>query len=252
MTLQDQPRGVVLARSKEGNDELRSMLGAMGIPTSAVETIRFEDPSDSSLVEEAVAGVSGYDWAVFTSPRAAALFVKRAGGRAGEREGWPKVAAVGPKTRAVLESAGIRVDFVPGRYLTSALGEGLPKGAGRKVLLFRSDIGQKSLVRLLEKRGFEVVDIAAYRTRPIEGEVAQEETAGARLVVFASPSEVNGLQTRLGPVRFGGVASRATAVCIGPVTAEAAITAGFKSVAFPAEHTVEALATKVKELAAHG
>lgn len=251
MTSQELIQKVVVARSEEGNDELQKRLARLGIPATAIETIRFEEPSDWSRVDKVINGISKFHWVVFTSPRAVAVFRARLIKLGFQSRNWPKIAAVGSKTASALAKAGIKTDFVPREYLTSALAEGLPLEEGNKVLLFRADIGEKSLVSLLEKRGFDVTGVVAYRTRPARGKIDPKLVMDARLIAFASPSEVRGFRSRLDMDDFRKVAEQATAACIGPVTAQAAQAAGFRSVVSVREHTVDALAVKIRELAVH-
>lgn len=243
---------VVVARSKEGNRELQARLSQLGIPTAAVDTIRFEEPNDWSRVDEALREISGFDWVAFTSPRAVTAFAGRLG-RLGValKKHKPRVAAVGAMTEAVLRAHGFEANFVPKQYLTSALGEGLPLEFGQKVLLLRTDIGEERLITSLARRGFDVTDLAVYHTRPVPGRVEPEGVKDARLVVFASPSEVKGFKNRLTSAAFRRVAGRATAACIGPVTAGAARDAGFRSVVSAENHTLDALVDKIGELIAH-
>jgi uroporphyrinogen III methyltransferase/synthase len=240
---------VVVARSREGNAELRDLLAISGVEAACVETIRFEPPEDWSAVDNAVTGIERFDWVVLTSPRAAAVLGERLR-RLGGKTKLSKFAAVGPKTAAGLRKVGLEASFVPDRYLTSRLGETLPLGRGKRVLLFRADIGDKALVETLEERGFEVSEVAAYRTVHEGGEV-DDAVEEADLVAFASPSEVRGFGSRLGPEKMEKVTGRATAVCIGPVTASAARSAGFGSVVSVGLHTIDALAEKIAELATH-
>lgn len=245
-------QAVIVARSQEGNRDLQERLSQLGISSAAVDTIKFEEPADWSEVDEAMMEIGGFDWVAFTSPRAVTAFaarLERLGVRVNGRK--PRVAAVGAKTEAVLRAQGLEVDFVPKKYLTSALGEGLPQGLGKKVLLLRTDIGEKGLVESLARRGFEVRDLAIYYTRPVVGRVDLEGVRDARLVVFASPSEVNGFKNRLTPAAFRRVAGQATAACIGPVTAGTARDVGFKSVVSAQNHTIEALVDKIGELIIH-
>ncbi len=250
MTSQHAVHRVVVARSREGNEELQAMLAASGVEAAGVETVRFEAPEDWSAVDKALAGVGDFDWVVLTSPRAVAVLGERLR-KSGGRGALPKFAAVGPRTAAGLRDFGLEASFVPDRFLTAQLGETLPLGRGNRVLLFRADIGDKALTKTLEDRGFDVSEVAAYRTLPEGGELDPAAVEGADLVAFASPSEVRGFESRLGPDRMGSVTGRATAVCIGPVTASAARSAGFGSVVFPGRHTIDALAAKIVELATH-
>jgi uroporphyrinogen-III synthase len=242
--------GVLVARSKEGNEEMLAKLSRLGIRCAAVETIAMEEEG-SAVVERAVAGIGGYDWVAFTSPRAVAVFRKAIEALSLDPTGLkPKFAAVGASTAAALKSAGVAVSFVPEEYLTSALGRGLPLQGGRRVLLLRADIGDRELVSTLEARGFEVNDVTVYRTKYVGGPLDIGMFSKASVVVFASPSEVEGLRRRAGG-GFSEFAARARAICIGPVTAKAARAAGFSKVDFAGEHTADALASKVEEALVH-
>lgn len=239
---------VILARSSEGNLELQRGLGSLGISTESVETIRFEEPATWQGVDGAIAEMSSYDWVAFTSPRAVGAFVLRLGPRFQRDAAGPRIAAVGPKTADALKSAGLEVDFVPAEFLTSELGAGLPAEFGRRVLLLRADIGDDALVEQLERRGFVVKSLAVYRTVAVKGTIDATILERASVVAFASPSEVRGFKARVPSLRFAEILSQATAACIGPVTADAALEAGFRSVKFPDEHTVEGLIRTVQEI----
>ncbi|MDE1853821.1 MAG: uroporphyrinogen-III synthase [Thaumarchaeota archaeon] len=250
MRSQELIQKVIVARSREGNSEFQRRLAELGIPSVGVETIRFEEPEDWFLVDEAINGVEAFDWVLFTSPRGVAAFGSRVR-RLGKDVAGPRMAAVGASTAAALEGLGFKVEFVPRDYLTAALGEGLPSEQGRKVLLLRADIGEKELVLSLRRRGFEVKDVAVYRTRKAPGRVDVELLKDAGLVIYASPSEVKAFRDRLAPGDFKRISRQATAACIGPVTAGAARSAGFRTVVVPEVHTVDALVETVRELLNH-
>ncbi len=240
---------VVVARSREGNVELKRMLSRRGIEAGSVEAIGFEDPESWAAVDSAIANISRFDWVAFTSPRAVAAFGRRlkALGMDAEELG-PRFAAVGSKTESALQEIGIEPEYVPSEFLTSALGEGLPAKEGSRVLLMRADIGDRSLAESLGRRGIEVEEVAAYHTMFVPGPVESDLMRKARVIAFASPSEVEGFRRRLGRSEFRELTGRATAACIGPVTARAASRAGFRSVVFAKEHTLEALAEKIGEM----
>lgn len=242
-------REVVVARSRGGNEELQRMLSVHGIEAGAVETIRMDDPTSWTEVDSAIARISQFDWVAFTSPRGVAAFGARLKSRRSRTEGRaPKFAAVGSKTASALRRIGIEAEYVPSEFLTSALGKGLPGEAGSRVLILRADVGDKKLVADLERRGFEVEDVVAYHTRFVSGPVNPDLLKSARVVAFASPSEVEGFRRKLGGGEFRALTGRATAACIGPVTARAAERAGFRSVVFAEEHTLDGLVEKIGEM----
>jgi len=242
---------VVLARSKEGNEELKAKLSELEVEPLAVDTIEFLPPDDWEPVDNALRGLGSFDWVAFTSPRAVGAFVNRLRELGINLESVkPSFAAVGVSTAERLRRTGLKAEFVPEEYLTSALGEGLPRGRGKRVLLLRTDIAEREIVTKLRRRGFQVTDLVVYRTRGVAKGFEAPGLGGADLLVFASPSEVRGLVGRIDPKTFEKIRERGVAFCIGPVTARAAVQAGFKAVVTPREHTVDALVGEVRRFMA--
>jgi uroporphyrinogen-III synthase len=240
--------GVAIARSKEGNEELRVELSKRGIEAAAVDTIEFVDPDDWTEVDDALGRISTFDWVAFTSPRGVHAFGRRMEALKMKGVGLgTRFAAVGPKTASALAGLGIEAAYVPAEFLTSALGRGLPASPGSRILLLRADRGDKELVRALVGRGFEVEDVVAYRTAFVSAPIEGVDVKSTKVVAFASPSEVEGFKRRVGEAEFRDFAARATAACIGPVTARAAEAAGFGHVVSAARHTVEGLVETIGE-----
>jgi uroporphyrinogen-III synthase len=243
---------VVITRSRKGNAELAKSLEALGLEPIPVDTIEFLPPEDWSTVDAALARLAEFDWLLLTSPTGAEFFVRRMKALS-LRVPWterPEVAAVGEKTSAALQREGVKVGFVPSVYLTSELAEQLPRGRGGRLLLLRADIGDPEVVATLERAGFEVTDLAVYRTSAVEGDEKNRSVwpalRDADAIAFASPSAVEAFMRRLGA---DGAASALTkrllAVCIGPVTAQAARERGFERIVTTKTHTIESL---VREL----
>jgi uroporphyrinogen-III synthase len=74
------------------------------------------------------------------------------------------VIAVGPKTKAALESEGIKVAFMPKRYSSVGVGEVFTRlnAVGKKVIVPRSGASTPFLKSLLEKIGLNVKEIYLY------------------------------------------------------------------------------------------
>ena len=243
---------VLVARSEEGNRELARKLTGIGVRAMTLNTLSFQEPEDWSSVDFQLRNLDSIDWLVFTSATGVKFFAKRLKelGVGLPEGGRPRVAAVGEKTAERLGDEGIGVNFIPRKYLTSALASELPSGNGRRLLLLRADIANKELAVTLRQRGFEVTDLTVYRTRVSRGSSRKAERfRGADVVIFASPSEVEGFIAKVPASIATSVRARAVAACIGPVTADAARRAGFRNIMTPSKHTIDSLLHEIRRLA---
>jgi uroporphyrinogen III methyltransferase/synthase len=156
-----------------------------------------------------------------------------------------KVAAVGPGTAEALREHGILADLVPSTFTTVALGRAFPRGQGR-VLLPRADIAPVELEGLLEAKGWTVVRVDAYRSKPVRSLPAAVraalENGEIDAITFTSASTVEGF------VRAAGVPRGPAVVCIGPVTARRAREAGFRVAAVARPHTLGGLVDAVERV----
>ncbi|MDA4113629.1 MAG: uroporphyrinogen-III synthase [Thaumarchaeota archaeon] len=222
----DRPRAkkALITRTHEGNLELAGKLRAIGLEPISVDVLALAPPEDWSQVDERLREIDGYDWLLFTSAAGARFFAERARTLAiASRDGQTKIAAVGAKTASALAEAGWKVDFTPGRFTTRALAEELPGGG--KVLLLRTEIADRTLGEVMRRRGFEVDEVAIYRTLILDLE-AIEPVSEADMVIFGSPSAVEGICSQLPESVMSGLVEK-EAACLGPVTAEAARAHGF-------------------------
>ena len=201
-------------------DRLRG-LGAVPIVAPAIR-IEFTDPPE---LDRALVHLGAYHWIVFTSRSGVEAVFRRTSAIAG-----PKVAAIGPATAASLRAHGVEPDLVPAEYVAEAIVQSLGEVRGLRFLLPRADIAREALVEGLERRGAEVHEIAAYRTRELTDPRADLGPVDA--VTFTSSSTVRGFLAG-GPVPDG-----AKVVCIGPITAQTAREHGLQ-VAVVAEHYTE-------------
>lgn len=145
-----------------------------------------------------------------------------------------------------LSKMGAATVFTPSSYLTRRLAEELPGNSGRRVLLLRADIADPAMSEELRGRGFDVKELAIYRTE-YGGKGAEVQLEGADLIVFASPSSVEGFCQL---VSSGELESsrKMRVVCIGPVTAKAARAHGFGHVITPKVQTFDSLVERILEL----
>ena len=244
-------RRILVTRAREQADELcRKIASAGGVPI-AVPMIRITSLDDTAELDNAVGTLSIYDWIVFASANGAESFAKRL--RAvlpgtSWAPDFPRVAVVGPGTRAALEGFGIPTDFMPSvhtgislaKELHAAFSDGL---SGARLLLPRAVDGREEAAAYLRSQGVSVDEVPAYRTdrcEPSPGDLAMLGP-GVDAVLFTSGSAVSSWcsQPQAGPL--AAAANGAAVACIGPSTAATARHLGLRVDIEASTHTVEGL-----------
>lgn len=203
----------ILTRAAEDDAPLATGLRQAGATVIEMPCLRTEQLEDLSDLAAAMASCASDDWLVITS---------RAGADAVARAGRPRsrVAAIGASTAARLAERGIEVAFVPSAPTGEHLGRELPHA--RRAVLARSDRAMPDLPAILRERGFDVREVAAYRTvAGASGDVGRARAAlasGARVAIFcSSPSAVEGLVAAID----AALLQRATFFVSGPTTRRA-------------------------------
>jgi uroporphyrinogen-III synthase len=237
-------RTILVTRARERAEDLAGRLRALEARVLVAPVIRIEPVPVGGSLERAVRDAAGgeFEWVAFTSEAGVDAYWE-ATGTAGVSPPRARVAAVGEATAAALRRRGVTADLVPEAFTTEALGRAFPEGSGR-VLLPRADIAPPDLQDLLAARGWTPVPVDAYRTAfedalPAEAEAALK-AGEVDAVTFTSASTVEGF------VRLAGAPPGPAAVCIGPVTADAARRAGLEVAAVADPHTIDGLVAAVR------
>ena len=251
---------VLVPRTKQQAGSMVARLAEHGAVAQVVPTISVEPPRTPHQMEKAVKGlVTGrYEWIGFTSVNAVRAIREKFEefGLDARAFAGLKVAAVGGVTAAALRHWGIEPDLVPtGDHEQSASGllEVWPPFDDvldpiNRVFLPRADIATDTLVAGLQRMGWEVDDVTAYRTvraAPPPAEVREAiKTGQFDAVVFTSSSTVRNL------VGIAGKPHATTVVaCIGPATAKTAEEHGLRVDVLAPEPSTDAL---VQALAEYG
>lgn len=212
---------VLNPRARHQASELTERLRALGGEVIESPTIAIAEGDtaalDAALLDVADGGCAGI---CFTSPNGAAAVgaaLARIGRDARLFAAVPLVAAIGPgTTEAMWQHLRLRPDHVPDASTTASLAATFPAGTGR-VLLPRADIATPTLSEGLRAKGYDPVDVVAYRTvlpDTLDPDVLRAlAQGGVDLVAFASSSTVRNFATLVGDHPW-----RATVVSIGPVT----------------------------------
>ncbi|MDE1857150.1 MAG: hydroxymethylbilane synthase [Candidatus Micrarchaeota archaeon] len=235
---------VIVTSEEHLAEKLSAELMELGAQPVLLPSIGVRPLADFSALDAAIRGIGRYDWVVFTSGNGGRFVAERfrALGMDVSELNRAKVAAVGPATAKSLRDANVRIDFVPKKYLTSEIADGLGDVSGKRILLLRADIADRRLVDALESRGAKVEQVDAYRTVPIRH--SREEINGLldrngiSHVIFTSASEVQSFADMIG----GDMSRlRASIVSIGPVTSDALYRLGMTADITAEEHTVEGI-----------
>ncbi|MBM7623081.1 uroporphyrinogen-III C-methyltransferase [Sporohalobacter salinus] len=242
---------VLVTRSRTQASSLSKKLYRLGAEPIECPAIKIVPPEDFAQLDKALLKADEYDWAVFTSVNGVKAVVNRLKelGRDVRAFGSAKICAIGSKTAAELENWGLKVDYVPEKYVSESILSGLDDDlTGEKFLLPRSDISRPALPDGLKKRGAEVNNVTAYRTVTGEGnEKALEliDKGEVDIVTFTSSSTVRNFIKMLDSRDYNGLLKSVTIACIGPITAGTAGEFGLEVDIIAEEYTIEGLVEAV-------
>jgi uroporphyrinogen III methyltransferase/synthase len=234
---------ILLTRARGDADDLAAKLWEVGAEPIVAPTIAIAPPDDPSPAELAVREVRIFAWIVFTSRHGVEAFFDRlsAAGSDARALGDVSVAAIGPKTAEALMRHGIRPDFVPPRYVSEEVADGLLERTepDSRILLYRAQEARDVVPETLRAEGRHVDVIAAYKTVTVHDPTIADAAADADVWTFTSASTVRGFVENV-PDAARLTAGR-TVACIGPITAEAAREAGLRVDVVAEEYTYEGL-----------
>jgi uroporphyrinogen III methyltransferase/synthase len=242
-------RRVLLTRRPGQTGFLESRLADLGASVVLAPAIEIGAPEDMGALDEALLALDRYEWLVFTSPNAVAAVKARLEdlGR-GALPARLKLACVGRSTTAAVSEAfvGRQVELEPEEEYGA---EGLTRAFAQLdpppgwVFLPVSNRSRPDLANGLRALGATVDRRIAYRiATPPDLALRLEEAlaGGVDLVLFASPSAVQGFVDAL-----GARAVDVGVVAIGPTTEHAAREAGFRVLAVANPSTAEGLVAAV-------
>ncbi len=246
-------RTFLVASSEDLVDKLAQAVQEKGGHAIRFPTIRLVPPKDYADLDRGLQIWRILDWVVFTSAHGVEAVVERARALGVDLSLFQgNVATVGPATRAAAEAAGLPVSVVPDEFLTDAIAGALGEVCGQTILLPRSSIARKSLADELRARGAKVIEADAYDPVPAAPDVGLVRAARIDIVLLTSASAANHLMVLLPQDVRDRLIEEAEAACIGPVTAEAARSLGFRVCAVAREHTVPGLVESLAEVRARG
>jgi uroporphyrinogen III methyltransferase/synthase len=246
-------RRIIVTRARAQASGFLSMLEELGAECIEFPTIEVVPPESWDAVDDAIQSLESFDWLLFTSANGVEFFLSRLADAEKDMRDLKglRIAAIGPKTAAVLEDLGVCPDLIPGEYRAEATAAALKERgiSGARILLARAAEARDVLPVELRAAGAQVLVAPVYKTiRPREdtGRVRKLLAGGAiDAVTFTSSSTVTNFMGMFGGEKADLLEwmKRTAVACIGPVTAETARGEGL-DVAFTADpYTIEALCT---------
>jgi len=241
-----QGRRIGVTRSEQQIGEARRLFEAAGAMVVDLPALAVTPPDDWGPLDDALAELEDFHWIVFSSANgveAVERRLARQGRSLAHRPAGLRIAAVGRKTAAVLESLGAAADFVPPAFVADSLIEHFPvSGWGLRLLIPRVQSGGRTvLAEAFAAAGARVVEVSAYETRcpqqwPSSALMALER-GELDAITFSSGKTVShacqllessfgeGWRDRLAGVRLVSIGPQTTDRCLtllGRVDAEAA------------------------------
>jgi uroporphyrinogen III methyltransferase/synthase len=219
-------RRIVITRAQEQAGNLALRLRALGAEAIELPAIEIRPADDYAALDSAIGNLSGYDWLIFTSANGVRYFLERLDRSTLDiRAIRGCLAAIGPATRAALESLHLKVDRMGVEFVAESLLDAFASEdvAGKRILLARAAVARDTLPAGLRARGA-IVDVApAYRTGPPDdlASRAHELLDGPRKpdwITFTSSSTVQNVVAATGAGALTGV----RIASIGPVTSATA------------------------------
>ncbi|MGC5326575.1 uroporphyrinogen-III C-methyltransferase [Brevibacillus sp. SYSU BS000544] len=243
---------VLVTRARSQASDLSEQISELGGEAYEFPLVKMLPPKESQPLDDALQNLGKFDWVMFTSPNGVQFFFKRLRElKVDIRTMKAKIAAVGPKTKEVLEEKGLTVNVLPGEFRAEGLLNSLTGqlNAGEKVLLPRADIARETLPRELQTLGLEVTEVDTYDTVIDAGNV--EETVdllkekAIHVITFTSSSTVKNFVQAMGDQDLTQLLEGVQIACIGPITADTARQLGLTVDMVAEDYTIQGLVDSI-------
>ena len=240
---------VLVTRSRKQASQLSEQLEDKGARVIEVPTIEIEMIDESPKLNSAMNQIKTFNWIVLTSENGVDAFFNHLKRLKKDTRilGQVKIAAIGPGTRAKLNSFLIEPHLMPREFSTDGLLGKFKKMnlLNQKFLLLRANIAPDLLNKSLVDLGADVTEIPIYKTVKPEGlsktltQTLHEETVD--FLTFTSSSTAQNFFESL----KNGKKINAKIISIGPVTSKTIRDQGFKVNREAKESTIPGLVKAV-------
>lgn len=234
---------IVVTRSSDDFDNMAQLIRQADAIPIPFPTIKIIFPEPNEAIRKNLNNLEKFDWLVLTSAKGVTGLAKNLDGQTLPQS--LKVAAVGPKTAEAIRAQGWRIDFVPERYVSTAILPGLGKLNGKRVLLTQGQLAENDLADAIRASGAEVSNLIVYLTlanSPDAEELARLRDGVDAFTFTSASSVINFIKIiRQADIDIYKPGSKAVFACIGPITAAAAEQNNLPIQVVADEHTLEGL-----------
>ena len=160
---------IVITRSQDQQSEARKIFNDAGANVLDLPALVIGPPDDWTPLDKSLLKIGQFDWIIFSSSNGVQAVNSRLnlkGMSFTDISSKVKIAAVGKKTSAKLQSLGVVTNFVPPEYVAESLIQHFPEIIdGLMVLLPRVQSGGRTyLADSFHKLGIKVLEVSAYQS----------------------------------------------------------------------------------------
>jgi uroporphyrinogen III methyltransferase/synthase len=246
---------VIVTRAREQASVLVEKVGQLGAEAVEFPVIKIVEPESYERFDSVLDSINSFKWIVFTSVNGVDCFFNRMRSKNKDIRSLYgcKLCAIGDATADKLKNMGLNVDYVPEKFTTAYLLEGLISlvEPGEKVLLARADIASPELYNGLVKAGIDCEDLVVYRNVPEAVDrdriLSMLEDGKIDYITFTSSSTVRNFVSIIGSDKLEALIG-VKVLCIGPVTEQTAREMGISVTAVADEYTIDGLVKKLLEV----
>ncbi len=237
---------VLITREESQAEQLCAMIAEHGGVPIKVPLLSFQKVDDERLksVKEKLSNLDFFDWLVFTSKPGVDLFCEMMND-VGFDGIYPKIAAIGKKTKAALQEHGLQPAFIPPEYVAESFLPAFLEVVERceSVLIIKGDLARDYLFHGLKAAGIHTEESIIYSNRmPKDSEQALVDVLINKRIdifIFTSPSTVNRFMKIVEKHHLFDCLLDKVTVAIGPVTRKRAEELGLTVTLCPEQYTVE-------------
>lgn len=221
-------------------------ISKLGGHSILVPLISFKKKNLDEQETKMMKNLSSYNWIVFTSQNGVRFFMDELKEQNLSFPEKLKIAAVGTKTKKLLNDYGLSISIVPKKFTGDVLADEMKQiiTSEDRICIVKGNLSRDIVGKVLAEAGAKVESIINYETYlPEESKTKLWETVKTEkldILIFTSPSTVDHFVQILGTSYLNFVGNKWIA-CIGPVTKKALEKYAIPVQICPENYTIEQL-----------